>query len=516
MSRIYYSDTAEKEANKIGEKFAKSSNVMQDMARAYHTDFSTINIHTDDAADRKVRAVGKDALASGNDLFFGKGIFESSHPAAKALVGHELAHVMQQNVVSSEGAVQESVPMGAEQGGKLLDWFKNLFARKKNKEEELQFSSAPKSAEGMSIKELWTAGNNGKKMAAYREGLGQENDPLLKAISQRTDLYDVMGKHVQQKGAGFEEFFNNSNLMNASGTVSIAGLGNRRLVGSMIGAGSGQMSKEEIVALFDKLLSGGDIANVSARVNSKKGFIEQSEKYLTRFQKQVEELEKSGDTEQFEKKKEELEKRTLEFNEEKRKYQEDVKLRESYEASGAMQERDKQFDEGFIQLKKIYLGALRRLKTKYGTYITQLHPEDFLQKVGMDFFDDTSILQDTQQMMKSGTKYFDYEHNPEDTEFKLLNDYYGNAKSQIEMYVAADQNRQDMNTFNPDKQKILEAEQYGYLDQLQASEMQLKENDKDIKGFTEKEQTDYNKRLQKRFKKSGIVSRLFGRFRAKK
>ena len=63
MGRSYYSEKAERKADKICEKFAHSNNVMQDMVRAYHTDFSNIRIHTDDAA--------------------------------RALVGDEFAHIMQ-------------------------------------------------------------------------------------------------------------------------------------------------------------------------------------------------------------------------------------------------------------------------------------------------------------------------------------------------------------------------------------------------------------------------------------
>ena len=60
----------------------------------YHTDFSNIRIHTDDAA--------------------------------KALVGHEFAHIMQKGTVGGEMTVQESVSMGAEQGGAIWNCFKGL------------------------------------------------------------------------------------------------------------------------------------------------------------------------------------------------------------------------------------------------------------------------------------------------------------------------------------------------------------------------------------------------------
>lgn len=132
MGKGFNSERAEREANEIGSKFAHSSDVVKDMSRAYRVDFSNIRIHTDNHADSMVRAAGKDALAQGRDIFFGKGIFESGEPAAKELVAHEFAHTMQQGVVG-DAAVMESVPMGVAQGGRLRDWFRRIFHRKKKK-----------------------------------------------------------------------------------------------------------------------------------------------------------------------------------------------------------------------------------------------------------------------------------------------------------------------------------------------------------------------------------------------
>lgn len=132
MGKGFNPERAEREANEIGSKFAHSSDVVKDMSRAYRVDFSNIRIHTDNHADSMVRAAGKDALAQGRDIFFGKGIFESGEPAAKELVAHEFAHTMQQGVVG-DAAVMESVPMGVAQGGRLRDWFRRIFHRKKKK-----------------------------------------------------------------------------------------------------------------------------------------------------------------------------------------------------------------------------------------------------------------------------------------------------------------------------------------------------------------------------------------------
>lgn len=133
MGKTFNYERAEQEANKIGLEFAHSNDVVKDMSRAYNVDFSNIKVHTDSAADNKVKAAGKDALAQGNDIFFGKGIFESSDPADKGLVAHEFAHTMQQGAaMGGEMAVAESAPMGAAQGG-IGSWFKRHFGGNKNK-----------------------------------------------------------------------------------------------------------------------------------------------------------------------------------------------------------------------------------------------------------------------------------------------------------------------------------------------------------------------------------------------
>ncbi|MBR2383658.1 MAG: DUF4157 domain-containing protein, partial [Anaerotignum sp.] len=137
MGKAFNYERAEQEANKIGLEFAHSTDVVKDMSRAYNVYFSNIKVHTDSAADNKVKAAGKDALAQGNDIFFGKGIFESSDPADKGLVAHEFAHTMQQGAaLGGEMAVAESAPMGAAQGG-IRDWFRKLFGKNNRPSQDL-------------------------------------------------------------------------------------------------------------------------------------------------------------------------------------------------------------------------------------------------------------------------------------------------------------------------------------------------------------------------------------------
>lgn len=135
-SRLLQDLAAEKEANEIGSKFMQSSDVVSDMSNEYGVDFSNVSIHHDESAAGKVSERGVDAFASGNDIFFGRGVLESNSPESRGLLAHELTHTMQQD--GADG-VSQSAPEGAEQGG-LISWFKSLFGKKKQPEPEMQVS----------------------------------------------------------------------------------------------------------------------------------------------------------------------------------------------------------------------------------------------------------------------------------------------------------------------------------------------------------------------------------------
>lgn len=118
---------AEREANEVAARFMDSRDVVGDMSRAFGHDFSQVRIHTDESAAQRVESSGADAFAQGNDIFFGRGVFQQSDPASRGLLAHELAHTMQQ---SGEGGMQQTAPEGAAQGG-FLDWFRKMFSKKK-------------------------------------------------------------------------------------------------------------------------------------------------------------------------------------------------------------------------------------------------------------------------------------------------------------------------------------------------------------------------------------------------
>lgn len=135
--QLHVNQAAEREANEIAFRFMHSSDVVGDMSRAYGADLSAVRIHTDESAAQKVEGTGADALSTGKDVFFGRGVFDQGNPAGRGLLAHELAHSLQQGVGGGmEGAVEQSVPEGAEQGGKITDFFRRIFGRRRREDEE--------------------------------------------------------------------------------------------------------------------------------------------------------------------------------------------------------------------------------------------------------------------------------------------------------------------------------------------------------------------------------------------
>jgi hypothetical protein len=76
------------------------------MQRAFTADFTGVRVHVDGAA----AAVGALAFARGDDLHFAPGQYRPGTPDGDALIGHELAHVVQQRAgrVSGDGVVEDA------------------------------------------------------------------------------------------------------------------------------------------------------------------------------------------------------------------------------------------------------------------------------------------------------------------------------------------------------------------------------------------------------------------------
>ena len=92
------------------------------------------------------------------------------------------------------------------------------------------------------------------------------------------------------------------------------------------------------------------------------------------------------------------------------------------------------FDTGIRQLKSVYLNHLRRMQDTYGTTLSQLHPEDVWRLLTKKDLDQFAGMQDSEQLLKDFSKYFDLEHNAEDQEFKRLSDYYMDVLMHLSTY----------------------------------------------------------------------------------
>ena len=490
--KVYMDSAAEREATEVGKKFMHSTNVVGDMSRAYGRDLSSVRIHADSDSDRKTAERGVDAFSTGQEVFFARAAFNKNDPASRGLLAHELSHSLQQGAGGEMGGMTHSAPMGAEQGG-LIDWFRNLFKKKPkepNKEDTLNFMVS-----GESLPEVNGQTMNFKQLNQYaNSNTGGDDNTHFKLLQHLprdeqgqygggyTDQRDDLGTHIEEHFKGTDKGHLYSNhLMNASGTIQIKGLNSSRLIPVLKTNVGGSMSNDDITAMYENLLSGGKAALYGRTVSEAR---EADAAFERSFGKKMIRTGRS---------KELLENAQAQFN----KY--DQKEIES---------RDAQFMTGIQQLKGLYLNQLRHIRNKYGTYITQMHPEDFLNKVGLSFYEDFTCMQDVVQMVdedKTG-QIFDYQNNAEDREFKQLADYYFNAYNILSRYIGTDMNVENQE-FDPQSMEIMENGN-PYSTGAQQMEGQI-----GGPGFNAKEYAAYLKRMQKRFKKEKKANRLFGRFK---
>ncbi|MDQ0917786.1 DUF4157 domain-containing protein [Paenibacillus sp. V4I5] len=66
------------------------------MESAFKADFSNVNIHNNAESSKLNAALGAEAFATGNDIFFREGRYNPESHQGQELLGHELTHVIQQ------------------------------------------------------------------------------------------------------------------------------------------------------------------------------------------------------------------------------------------------------------------------------------------------------------------------------------------------------------------------------------------------------------------------------------
>ncbi|MBQ9346129.1 MAG: DUF4157 domain-containing protein [Oscillibacter sp.] len=176
----------------------------------------------------------------------------------------------------------------------------------------------------------------------------------------------------------------------------------------------------------------------------------------------------------------------------------------------AVAEANKSFDTGMMQLKTMQYKQLKRLEKTYGTLGSQMHPEDFIKQAGPDFAEQTHFMQDVFQMIgDGGGKYFDFENNEQDKEYKRLADYFGKVTTTVSNYGG----------YRGDEQEAIENDDQDSLDVaknfMQDLEYVPQQYEAGIGGLKmdKKALKNYRKGLKNRAKKGGWMHRLFGGYR---
>jgi hypothetical protein len=88
-----------------------ASSALHSMGSLFGRDFSAVQLHTNDAADSRARSLGTEAVTEGRDIHFRHGAFAPDTRHGKEVLGHELAHVVQQQ--DHAPTAQTYVPVGA-------------------------------------------------------------------------------------------------------------------------------------------------------------------------------------------------------------------------------------------------------------------------------------------------------------------------------------------------------------------------------------------------------------------
>ena len=70
--------------------------VRRDAESSFETDFSHVRVHTGDHAEELSRRLQAEAFTVGGDVFFAKDAYDPSDRSGRELLGHELAHTVQQ------------------------------------------------------------------------------------------------------------------------------------------------------------------------------------------------------------------------------------------------------------------------------------------------------------------------------------------------------------------------------------------------------------------------------------
>jgi hypothetical protein len=79
-----------------GKGFPIPDDVLAEMEHKFGADFSAVRLHTDAEAVAMNQAIAAQAFTHGNDIYFNEGKYAPQTDEGKALLAHELTHIVQQ------------------------------------------------------------------------------------------------------------------------------------------------------------------------------------------------------------------------------------------------------------------------------------------------------------------------------------------------------------------------------------------------------------------------------------
>ena len=169
------------------------------------------------------------------------------------------------------------------------------------------------------------------------------------------------------------------------------------------------------------------------------------------------------------------------------------------------QSANQQFDEGVLQYKNILMDDMDALENTYGALPGQMHPHDVVPQMGPQYHKMINSTQDMDQMIKSGGKYFDFDHNQRESDFRNKVNYYRDVDNQLVTYK----------DYATETQLGLQGNPAVELPKSGAVVKEDTDFERSLNGpkMNQQQLTTYKKQLKKRAKKGGWKDWLFGRYK---
>ncbi|MCR5032425.1 MAG: hypothetical protein K6A92_06150 [Lachnospiraceae bacterium] len=283
---------------------------------------------------------------------------------------NESAMDMGPNTAGAPIPVTQTVSYGEDQGG-ILDWFRNLFGRRRRQEEPMAISG-PQEVKGFATPFATSATVDPSKAGKVNQDrdLGMFWQNGVQQYSKVNPGLEGLQRALAAEfnGLDYKQDSFNASITHAGDGWSSKGLNKARVASLLTSSTLGEgMTQDQVMQLMRKL---------SATVRT------------------------------------------------------DLVPNNPVAAA----EADDTVDSGMRDLKQVYYRALKRAEATYGTLGTQMHPEDYLRQIGPEFGSHFALTQDTEQMLVNAPHLFDMENSEEDRDFKRLSDYYNQLYVGLNQY----------------------------------------------------------------------------------